>query len=143
MWALLNQYQLISLLPLFGTYFGKNFRDYITEFKFVLFNFDHIENMQIPSIDSHAKSIHYEQPNHLFDSIGLTSGSFIYNQYGLAKVFLIAFISNAIFWCVKLIGIRFKWQKAYIKKSFDLGTRIFYFALYIRIIIQASLFIFI
>ena len=105
-WALINQYQLILLLPMLGTYLENNFEFYITEFELMSFDFDFMDFIEFPFIDPKVDVIDYQQPNKLFRNNGVESGSFIHNHYRFIKVILIVFICDMIFLLTKLIIIK-------------------------------------
>ena len=99
-WAMINQYQLVLLLPILGTYLENNFRFYVSEFQ-VMAGFSVLDYVQLPVIDITMGSIDYEQPNKLFADNGYESGSFIYGQYGAIKVLLIISAIGAMFFSIK------------------------------------------
>ena len=141
-WALINQYQLILLLPMLGTYLENNFEFYITEFELMSFDFDFMDFIEFPFIDPKVDVIDYQQPNELFRNNGVESGSFIHNHYRFIKVILIVFICDMIFILTKLIIFKLiKPKHQCWTKIFDKGSGFFRFGVYLRSLIEASLFI--
>ena len=107
-WALVNQYQLIILLPMLGTYLENDFEFYITEFQLVSFDFDFMNFIKFPFFDSEIGHIDYSQPDKIFEDNGVESGSFIYNQYNFIKIMLIVIIIDLIFMGIKYLIV--KWR---------------------------------
>ena len=143
-WALINMYQLITLLPLLGTYLGNDFLFYITELEMFSFNFKCMKDITFPFVDSHfIDKLDYEQPDKLFADNNFDSGSAFYNHYGFAKTLLFIFFANLIFLAIKLITVLFKFNKKCLKKTLKWFSGLFYFSIYLRICIEAILFIFI
>ena len=107
-WTMINQYQLILLLPMLGTYLDDDLRFYITEFELVSFDFDFMDFIKFPFIDSQVDGIDYEQSETLFAKNGIESGSFFYNHYRFVKIIIIMFIANLIFILAKTLIIKLK-----------------------------------
>ena len=141
-WALINQYQLIILLPMLGTHLENDFEFYITEFELVSFDFDFMDFITFPFIDSQIDGIDYKQPEKLFRNNGVESGSFFFNHYRFVKVMLIFLILNLIFVLTQLIITKVcKPKHQCWKKLFSKGSGFFHFGVYVRSMIEASLFI--
>ena len=99
-WAMVNFYQEILMLPMLGTYMGNNFNYYITEFRLVLFNFQFLKLFQVPFFESGPSIIvviDYEQPNELFADNEFESGSAFFNCFQIIKAMLIFLIFNTTF----------------------------------------------
>ena len=142
LWALINQYQLIILLPMLGTYLENDFEFYITEFELMSFDFDFMDFIKFPFIDSQVDGIDYQQPVKVFSKNGIESGSFIYNHYRFIKVILIVFICDMIFLSTKLLILKLiKPKHQCWTKIFDKGSGFFRFSVYLRSLIEVSLFI--
>lgn len=100
-WSLVNQYQLVILIPLLNTYLGQDFRFYITEFRFISLDFDFMSVVEIPYLDPLVERLNYDQSEEVFANNGIESGSFVNNHYGLFKVLSIISILSIIFWLFK------------------------------------------
>ena len=96
LWALVNHFQLIILIPLLGTYLENDFKYFIHELEFVSFDFDFIDFIKFPFIDEQVEVMDYIQPDKLFRNHGTESGSFFNNHYGFFKMLLIIFILNIL-----------------------------------------------
>ena len=118
--ALINQYQLLLLLPLLGTYIEDDFQDFVTEFQYMSFDFkfiDFVTEFQYmsfdfkfidnifnwPYIDSLVSKIDYEQPEYIFRMNGIESGSFVHNHYTFFKLIIIISILDAIFSLIRCL----------------------------------------
>lgn len=88
-WALLNQYQLVLLLPYLRGYLTKEFIFFIRDFKFALFNFAFVDEIYVPYMTKGDTMWEYDQPDFVFAENDLESGSFIVNQLSLVKSLLI------------------------------------------------------
>ena len=108
------------------------------------FNFKCMKDITFPFVDSHfIDKLDYEQPDKLFADNNFDSGSAFYNHYGFAKTLLFIFFANLIFLAIKLITVLFKFNKKCLKKTLKWFSGLFHFSIYLRICIEAILFIFI
>ena len=99
-WAQINLYQDIILIPLLGTYLGNDFHFYITEFEMVFFNFEFLKFIEFPILESGLSIIEeldYEQPNELFSENEIESGSAFVNYFQFIKALFIIFVINIVF----------------------------------------------
>ena len=97
-WILINQFQLIILLPMLNTYTQYNFDSFIDGFGFASMDFDFLQNpLYWPFIDPQVDKIDYEQAEMVFKDNGIESGSFIYNHYEFIKVMIIVAIIDGLF----------------------------------------------
>ena len=102
--ALINQYQLLLLLPLLGTYIEDDFQNFVTEFQYMSFDLKFIDNIFYwPYIDSLVSKIDYEQPNDIFRMNGIESGSFVYNHYTFIKLIIAISILDAVFSIIRCL----------------------------------------
>ena len=99
-WAMINFYQEILLLPMLGTYIGNDFLYYITEFELAIFDFQFLKFIEVPVCESGPSLldlIDYEQPDELFADNEFESGSAFFNCFQIIKAMLIFLILNMIF----------------------------------------------
>ena len=102
--ALINQYQLLLLLPLLGTYIEDDFQDFVTEFQYMSFDFKFIDNIFYwPYIDSTVSKIDYKQPDDIFRMNGIESGSFVHNHYTFFKLIITIGILDTVFSLIKCL----------------------------------------
>ena len=95
--ALINQYQLLLLLPLLGTYIEDDFQSFVTEFQYMSFDLKFIDNVFYwPYIDSTVSRIDYEQPEYIFKMNGIESGSFLCNHYTFFKLIITIAILDTV-----------------------------------------------
>ena len=99
-WAQINLYQDIILIPMLGTYLGNDFHYYITEFEFASFDFEFLKFMEFPVLESGPSIIDeldYEQPDELFADNEIESGSAFVNHFQFIKAMFIMFLLNMTF----------------------------------------------
>ena len=97
LWAIINLYQEILLIPILGTYLGNDFHFYLTEFELALFGFQFLKFVEFPVFEigpSIIDEIDYEQPDELFADNEFESGSAFFNCFQILKVIFIIFIFN-------------------------------------------------
>ena len=95
LWAIINLYQEIVLIPMLGTYLGNDFHYYITEFQLAFFKFQFFDSIKFPVIETAPelmKEIDYEQPNLLFAFNEFESGSAFTNCFQILKLIFIFFL---------------------------------------------------
>lgn len=91
-WAILNQYQLIILLPVLGTYLEEEFLYYVYEFQFASCNFNYMSFIKFPAFDEAIVHLDYSQPSSLFADNAIESGSYFANHYQFFKVLVLFFM---------------------------------------------------
>ena len=139
-WALLNQYQLILILPYLKSYLTKEFKFFIRDFKFALFDFDFLNIIPIPYLTKDTNTLHYPQPDEIFAENDLESGSFIVNQLDLFKMIFIIGVIHSVFMVLRKMIPCTDSPKLLAISNKLLDT--FQFAIYFRIIIEAYVFSF-
>ena len=95
LWAIINLYQEIVLIPMLGTYLGNDFHYYITEFQLAFFKFQFFDSIKFPVIETAPelmKEIDYEQPDLLFAFNEFESGSAFTNCFQILKLIFIFFL---------------------------------------------------
>ncbi|CAI2361012.1 unnamed protein product [Moneuplotes crassus] len=141
-WAVMNQYQLYLLFPLLQTYLPGDFVFYLTEFELFNFDFKFLEKAKIPGIESLVDDLDYKVPSSIFSQNGFNSGSFFVSQFQFFKAIGILGIFNFVFICVYYLIPKLR-HKECSKKICGWLILFFYFAAYIRMVIEAFLFAFI
>ena len=100
LWAMINLYQEILLIPMLGTYLGNDFHYYVTEFELALFDFEFLKFTPVPVFEfgpSIIDELDFDQPDELFANNHFESGSAFYNCFQLLKVMFFWFILDMIF----------------------------------------------
>ena len=105
-WAQINLYQDIILIPMLGTYLGNDFHFYITEFELVSFDFEFLKFMEFPVLESGPSIIDeldYEQPDELFADNQIESGSAFVNHFQFIKAMFITLLLNMTFILFRIV----------------------------------------
>jgi hypothetical protein len=95
-WALLNQFQLVMILPLLRSYLTEEFVFFIRDFKFTLLNFSFLKPLELPIINHKNKYLNYKQPDSVYEENSLESGSWFVNQLDLFKVIIIIIVLHLV-----------------------------------------------
>jgi hypothetical protein len=97
MWSLVNQYQLLLMIPLLNVYLDNDFEFYISEFQVAALDFDFMKFIEYPYIDPLFEEQDYTQPELVFKNNGVESGSFIFHYYQLLKIISIIIGINILY----------------------------------------------
>jgi len=95
-WALLNQFQLVLMLPFLKSFLTAEFIFFIRDFEFALFNFSFLDFFDLPVVNQDEDTLHYIQPDSIYEENNIESGSFLINQVNLLKSLIITFIIHMI-----------------------------------------------
>ena len=102
MFALLNQIQLMLSLLILNIKLPQELVYYLTELKFVSFDFSFLQNVKIPYIETEfLPNIEVRNEIQGMDSLGNESGSVLVNEFQFFKTIIIFIILNLI--CLPLI----------------------------------------
>ena len=96
MWSLINQFQLLMLLLLTGTYMPKTVRQYLSNMDIVLFNLDFIPISRLPLISNLYDYMSFEQDNENMTYIGIDYGSTLVNNISFLFFMLLFIIAYLI-----------------------------------------------
>lgn len=80
---MINQLQLMMLLPLTGAFIPEEIIDYLAGMDFFLIDFSFIPVKKLPFFTAVVSKFDTEQSNGYLDSIGLNSGSTLVNNLSL------------------------------------------------------------
>ena len=139
-WALFNQYQLVLVLPFLRANLSKEFLVFVKYLKFVSFSFSFVDNISFLNTPLVKNTFGYEQKDQVYNDNGLSSGSFIVNQFGLIRALLFAIVLH-LCW---LMTFKFIWWSSQKIENFKQKVfNLFHFSTYIRLILEAFLFSFI
>ena len=137
-WALVNQFQLYLLIPFFKSYLTISFISVLSNFSIAFYNFKFLSGIKLYFFDDKINEIDYLEPDDRFKDSGLSSGSFIVNEYNFFKSLLFVIIVNIIFIIGKVILKISKTEKFSGVIKFLLEY--FHFKIYIRMILEGHLF---
>ena len=136
-WAMINQLQILILLPLMIDNFNSKVRDYILSMDFALFSFDFISLNGLIPHDS-KKALNFDQQNEYLGIMGLESGSALKNNFGLLLMITILAFFHLFLWP---LYCKFKHRRSRLAK---LVKYLWYFmtlTIYIRLFIEAFIII--
>ena len=140
LWAIINLYQEILLLPMLGTYLGNDFHFYITEFELALFDFQFLESAEVPVFESGVSiidQIDYDQPDELFIDNEFESGSAFYNCFQILKVMILVFIFNFGYLIYRWIIHKKKPEREFWYKIDKWFANFFHYTIYLRLLIES------
>ena len=96
-WAMLNQLQVLILLPLMFGSFSDKITNYILSMDAALFSFNFISIKDVLP-DQETGKVEFKQPNRYLKIIGLENGSTIANNLGLFIIILGWMILHILIW---------------------------------------------
>lgn len=131
---------MILILPYLKSFLTKEFKYFIRDFKFTLFDFDFLDIIPIPYMTKDTNTLHYPQPDPTFAENDLESGSFIVNQLDLFKTIFIIGVIHSIFMVLRKIIPCTDSPKLQSISNKLLDT--FQFAIYFRVVIEGYVFSF-
>ena len=136
MWFMVNQLQLMMLLPLTGAFMPKSILDYLSGMTFVNFNFDFIPVHWIPMVNPLFEEYGYEHNNSYLKEVGVESGNTFINNFQLLLTFTML-ISLHLMWsifykCTEKVDEN-KWSRKLAVKLMEL----FMLAIYLRTLVQS------
>ena len=89
---MVNQYQVLLLIPLLDLYIPKNIRDFIVGNDVTLFSFSSLSFQDVSFVSSMKNDLGGKQQNEYLNEIGVESHSVIINHINLILVYLIVFL---------------------------------------------------
>jgi hypothetical protein len=137
--SMINQFQLYILLPMIGVYMPSKVVTYITGMSFTMFSFSFIPFEKIPLSSSIFDFFDYTQNEDYYDSIGLQSKSCLLNHLPLLAMMTVVGIMHLSYlpWYKASKHLQEgSWMRWACGKLFRLLT----FTIYIRMILEAYLF---
>jgi len=97
MWALVNQFQMLTVLPFLGSYISDKFIYFINDFKFTRFDFSFTSILPFPILGEEIDKLDYEQKIEVLKKNGIESGSYLTNQLQLLKTLILFILMNLLF----------------------------------------------
>ena len=141
-WMMINQYQLLLLVPVLETELPEDLLKFMDQFEFATFKFDFLKGWKFGNGENTIDSFSFDQTVPGLKTVGYDSGSIIVNEYNFAKG-IFNFVSFHIFTIISFYWL-YKWrEKKCIKKIFEKLFDFLSLTVYVRILIEAFLFIFI
>ena len=119
-------------------YMADKVRNFILSYGFVIFSFDFIPIINLKILQSAKEEFMHAQPNKYLEELGMESVSTLYNNYSLISVLIGIVILHLG------ISLLFSWsneQQNWIQKFIAKIYRLFTFTIYIRMFIEAFLFL--
>jgi hypothetical protein len=138
--SMINQFQMLLLLPLIGAYIPLEIIHFIVGMDFALFSFDFIPFTEAPGISHLASFLNVGQRNEYLETIGLESESSLMNNMSiLLTIILTILLHGVIYLCYRRVKDVSdpKWYHQLTTKTFEA----FNLSVYIRMILEAFLFI--
>jgi len=139
--SMINQLQVIMLLPLTGGWFPEVFLDFNRMVKFTLFSFSEFTEYVMSPIFT-AGSWDFDQDNSYLNLIGIISGSTMYNILGVIGFVFILMIVHATFYCFNDLTMEKKGDTKFLRLS-HLMANYLTFSAYIRLFCLCYIFLFI
>ena len=106
--GMMNQIQLVILLPLVGAYLPEKIYDYLKSMNASLFNLGFLPTNNSPSVVSFKSMFDFKQPNSYLYLIGLESGSSLVNILNLTvvvgMVMWVHAVSLILFWIFRKVS---------------------------------------
>lgn len=140
-WSIMNQYQMILLLPLFGTYIDSDFKLFLTKFQLFRFDFGFLQYITVSKIDNLIEDTDYPQEAKVFRDNGIASGSFLYNYHQYFLLLLFVMIVDWVYIMVRYASKSIESKN--LKQIFKYLSRLFHLTIYIRMLMEGILFMYI
>jgi hypothetical protein len=86
---IVNQLQLLMLLPLTGAFIPKDIIDFLVGMSFSNFNFDFISVDKIPIFSHISEKLGHDHDNEYLKDIGVESGSTLVNNLSLIFIYIL------------------------------------------------------
>jgi hypothetical protein len=140
MWSLVNQFQLILTLQLVGWYLSPEIVAYIQGFDFSSFSFSFIKYQELLNLEFFYDFIDTPLDREDFEQVDFESGSTLANNFSLLINIFWVLLLHMIFLGVKFIVLKTT-ENEKVKNLMNWLTNFFMFAIYIRILLEAFLFL--
>lgn len=134
-WIMVNQFQLLMLLPLTDVYMPKEIKDYLAGMGFTNFNFDFLRLGSIPKFKEIFEYFGFEQNDRYLQGMGVEYGSAFLNQISMF-IMMCAFllVHSVIILLFNLVKHDDSTKKY---KVLSKLVDIFTFAIYFRTLVEA------
>ena len=139
--SMMNQQQLLLLLPLIGTDFPDKILQFIKGMDFALMNFQFLSPNSITQQDSWTSGISKKQEHEYLFSLGLESTSTLINQSGTIVLIVLVALAHVALFCVHLLFKTLNWSN-WVSKLTAWLFKIMTFGFYIRFTLEIYMFLF-
>ena len=137
----MNQFQLIMLLLLTKSNIPRSIVSYLSSLKATTWSFNFIPFKDIPGFDKMVNGLDFGLPDIELKYFGIISGSTFTNNFSLICIVLIFIAINSLFMLIhRLLKSKVKSKKKWVK-CLEITYQFFAFTLYIRIILEANVFL--
>ena len=136
MWFMVNQFQLLVLLPLTGAFIPQDLVDFFSGMSFVNFNFDFIPVVEVPPFSYLKERLGFDHSDSYLKDLGVNSGSTLVNTLSLIFMLFV----YTIFHLLTLIYYTWAKKRPEQSKSRKVAIKLleaFTLAIYIRTLIQS------
>ena len=99
-WLMINQYQMLILLPLIGAFLPKNIQDFVVGNDYTMFSFSFLKVRETKSASFVVDKFDYEQKIKYLIEIGIESQSIIVNQLSFYLMICLVIACNAILFLI-------------------------------------------
>jgi hypothetical protein len=134
-WIMVNQFQLLMLLPLTDVYMPKEIEDYLSGMSFTSFNFDFLPLSSIPKFKGIFEYFGFEQNDQYLQGMGIEYGSAFLNQISLFAMMCAFLLIHSIIMLLYNLVKHDDSTKKY--KVMSKLVDIFTFAIYYRTLVEA------
>ena len=137
----MNQFQLIMLLLLTKSNIPRSIVSYLSSLKATTWSFNFIPFKDIPGFDKMVNGLDFKLPDVELKYFGIISGSTFANNFSLICIVLIFIAIHSLFLLIhRLLKSKVKSKKKWVK-CLEITYQFFAFSLYIRIMLEANVFL--
>ena len=141
LWITMNQFQLIMLLLLTKSNIPRSIVSYLAGLKATTWSFNFIPFKDIPGFDTLNNFMDFKLPKKELDYFGVFSGSTFANNFSLLWLMMIIIAIHSAFSLInKLLKSKVKTKKKWVKLM-EKMYQFFVFNLYVRIFLEANIFL--
>lgn len=138
-WSILNQYQLIILLPFLRGYLSDQFKYFINGYQAAFFKFTFLNPLSLPVVSEQRNKLTYDQPDPLFAENGFESGSYIINQMGLIIMMSILVVCHLLFLLSAKL-LKYENKNTLVRYFHRKIKDLMHFDIYIKVLLEAFVF---
>ena len=141
LWITMNQFQLIMLLLLTKSNIPKSIVSYLSGLKATTWSFNFIPFKEIPGFDKIVNGLDFRLPDVELKYFGINSGSTFANNFSLICILFIFIAIHSLFLLIhRLLKSKVKSKKIWVK-FLEKTFQFFAFSLYIRVMLEANVFL--
>jgi cysteine-rich repeat protein len=140
LFSMINQLQIILMMPLTGVWYPKVFYDFNRVVSFTFFSFSHITENVISKGFSFSNDWKSDQQYSYLKLIGIEYGSTLYNVTGLLFIIVLILIVHTIFYFINDMTLEKKSESSWMKFT-HLIVNYLSFSIYLRMFMLCFLFL--